>query len=418
MPISWPTAADLMTERPVTLPPDAPISQALGLMRSKGFHEIPVLRRGRMIGMITFESIARRSNRPLATKVEHLLILPPLITPTTPYPELVERLLAAGLRAAPVVGRRGEILGIVTRTDLIRALPDLPQVLGDDSPPVEAVARSANEVVEENELCRHLLTRVRVLEEHPLPVVDRKGRLVGAVGVSDLGKVLWKPVLGGKRDARTSRSVLDVSVGSIMRSPPVTVAAGTSTREAALRMIEEKVSSVFVVEDRRPTGILGQSDLLGLVVGRARPVRPKGHVEDVYVEITGLRGSGDPVLFAEIDDVVARGLHRVARYVQPTLLSLHFAPHATHRTNDLTVEARLHTNHGIFYASHTGWNLLAGVSGLLEDLAGQTRRIRVESRSRRRPRGGAASDSDASVLVDVDLERKIRAATSSEDDEK
>jgi CBS domain-containing protein len=418
MPISWPTAADLMTERPVTLPPDAPISQALGLMRSKGFHEIPVLRRGRMIGMITFESIARRSNRPLATKVEHLLILPPLITPTTPYPELVERLLAAGLRAAPVVGRRGEILGIVTRTDLIRALPDLPQVLGDDSPPVEAVARSANEVVEENELCRHLLTRVRVLEEHPLPVVDRKGRLVGAVGVSDLGKVLWKPVLGGKRDARTSRSVLDVSVGSIMRSPPVTVAAGTSTREAALRMIEEKVSSVFVVEDRRPTGILGQSDLLGLVVGRARPVRPKGHVEDVYVEITGLRGSGDPVLFAEIDDVVARGLHRVARYVQPTLLSLHFAPHATHRTNDLTVEARLHTNHGIFYASHTGWNLLAGVSGLLEDLAGQTRRIREESRSRRRPRGGAASDSDASVLVDVDLERKIRAATSSEDDEK
>jgi CBS domain-containing protein len=272
--------------------------------------------------------------------------------------------------------------------------------------------------VEENELCRHLLTRVRVLEEHPLPVVDRKGRLVGAVGVSDLGKVLWKPVLGGKRDARTSRSVLDVSVGSIMRSPPVTVAAGTSTREAALRMIEEKVSSVFVVEDRRPTGILGQSDLLGLVVGRARPVRPKGHVEDVYVEITGLRGSGDPVLFAEIDDVVARGLHRVARYVQPTLLSLHFAPHATHRTNDLTVEARLHTNHGIFYASHTGWNLLAGVSGLLEDLAGQTRRIREESRSRRRPRGGAASDSDASVLVDVDLERKIRAATSSEDDEK
>jgi CBS domain-containing protein/ribosome-associated translation inhibitor RaiA len=417
MPIPWPTAADLMTPRPVTLPPDAPISQALGLMRSKGFHEIPVMRRGRMIGMITFESIARRSSRPLATKVEHLLILPPLITPTTPYPELVEHLLAAGLRAAPVVGRRGEILGIVSRTDLVRALPELPQVLGDESPPVEAVARSANEVVQEDELCRHLLTRVRVLEEHPLPVVDRKGRLVGAVGVSDLGKVLWKPVTGGKRDARANRSVLDVSVGSIMHAPPVTVTSGASTRDAALLMIAEGVSSVFVVEDRRPTGILGQSDLLGLVVGRARPVGPKGRVEDVYVEITGLRGSGDPVLFAEIDDVVARGLHRVARYVQPSLLSLHFSPHATHRTNDLTVEARLHTNHGIFYASHTGWNLLAGVAGLLEDLAGQTRRIREESRSRRRPRGGASSDSEGNLLVDGDLERRIRAATRADDDE-
>ncbi len=416
MPIAWPTASELMTERPVTLPPEAPISQALGLMRSKGFHEIPVLRRGRLVGLITFESIARRSSRPLATKVEHLLILPPLVTPTTAYPEIVERLLAAGLRAAPVVGRKGELLGIVSRTDLVRAIARDPRLLGEESPAVESVARSATEVVAEDELCRHLLTRVRALEEHPLPVVDRKGRLVGAVGVSDLGKVLWRPVVGGKRDVRSSRIAVDVRVGSIMHAPPVTVAAGTSTADAARRMVEERVSSVFVVEERRPTGVLGQTDLLGLVVGRTRPIGPKGRVEDVYVEITGLRGSGDPVLFAEIDDVVARGLHRVSRYVQPTLLSLHFAPHATHRTNDLTVEARLHTDHGIFYASHTGWNLLAGVAGLLEDLSGQTRRVR-ETRTKRRPRARDGTEADANLSVDVDLERRIRAATDPDEDE-
>ena len=79
MPTSWPTASDLMSARPVSLAPDSPISAALGLMRSKGFHEIPVLRRSRLLGMITFESIARRSSRSLATKVEHLLVLPPLL---------------------------------------------------------------------------------------------------------------------------------------------------------------------------------------------------------------------------------------------------------------------------------------------------------------------------------------------------
>jgi len=99
----------------------------------------------------------------------------------------------------------------------------------------------------------------------------------------------------------------------------------------------------------------------------------------------------------------------VARYVQPTLLSLHFAPHSTHRTNDLTVEARLHTNLGIFYASHTGWNLLAGVSGLLEELAGQTRRVRET----RRKRGGRATPRPAeeSSTGDPDLEQRIRTAT-------
>lgn len=415
MPSSWPTASELMTARPVTLSPDAPISQALGLMRSRGFHEIPVLRRKRLVGMITFESIARRASRSLSTKVEHLLILPPFLTPGMPFPELAERLLAAGLRAAPVVGGRGELLGIVSRSDLVRAMPSLSQLRGPSAPPVEAIAGPADAVVREDELVRRLITQVRLLEEHPLPVVDRKGRLVGAVGIADLGAVLWKPTVGGKRDARANRTDLDVKVGSIMRAPPITVPAGLPAVEAARRMAEENVSSLFVVEGGRPTRVLGQSDLLGLVVGRGRAKPADGRVEDVYVEITGLRGSGDPGLFADIDDVVARGLKRIGRYVQPTLLTLHFAPHATHRTNDLTVEARLHSDRGIFYASHTGWNLLSGVAGLLEELAGQTRRVREVDRPRR-GRTSARAD-EGSTASDPELERKIRAATRRDADE-
>ena len=416
MSLSWPSASELVAARPITLSPDAPISSALGLMRSKGFHEIPVLRRGRLIGMITFESIARRSSSSLTTKVEHLLVLPPLITPTTPFPELAEQLLATGLRAAPVVGRRGELLGVISRSDLVRVLPQIAPLLTRENPTVESIASSVSEVVREDELCRQLFGRVRVLEEHPLPVVDRKGRLVGAVGVSDLGKVLWKPIVGGKRDARARRAVLDVRIGSIMHSPPVTVGAGESWTEAARRMTEENVSSVFVVEHDHPVGILGQADLLNFVVGRARRRPSKARVEDVYVELTGLRGAGDPALFADIDHLVARGLRRVARYVQPTLLSLHFSPHSTHRTSDLTVEARLHTNQGIFYATHTGWNLLAGVSGLLEDLAGQTRRVR-ETRTKRRPVSIRTTGSEEGPVEDPELERKLRALSGDAEDE-
>lgn len=415
MPTSWPTAAELMTPRPVTLPADAPISRALGLMHSRGFHEIPVLRKSRLLGLITFETIARRSGRPLSTKVEHLLVLPPLVTPTSVLPEVAEQLLANGLRAAPVVGRRGELLGIVSRTDIVRSLPNLPPLVGPDAPRVESVASPATEVVREDEMCRKLLARVRLIEEHPMPVVDRKGRLVGAIGITDLGGALWRPVVGGKRDARAGRSPLDVKVGSIMRAPAVTVALGTSATDAARRMTEQKVSSVFVVDAGRPVRVLGQGDLLGLVVGRARRPAAKARVEDVYVEVTGLRGSGDPALLAEIDSVVAKGLRRLARYVQPTLLSLHFVPHATHRTNDLTVEARLHTDHGIFYASHTGWNLLAGVAGLLDDLAGQTRRIR-EARRPARSRASRGEIEEAPA-VDPDLEERIRAATGGDEEE-
>jgi len=416
MPSAWPTASDLMTARPVTLPHDAPISKALGLMRSRQIHEIPVLRNSRLIGMVTLEGIARRGRWSLTTKVEHLLVLPPLILPTTSYSEVAEQLLSTGLRGVPVVGHRGELLGVIGRSDLIRAMPGLTVFRPSEGPTVEQVAHSAGTVVREDEQCRNLLAQLRVLEDHPLPVVDRKGRVVGAVGISDLGEVLWRPTVGGKRDARASRSALEVKVGSIMRSPAVTIPLGAPAVEAARTMTREKVSSVFVVEDGHPTRIVGQADLLSFAISRARPGTARGGIENVYVEITGLRGSVDPGLLAEIDGGVAKGLRRIARYVRPTLLTLHFAPQGTHRTNDLTVEARLFTEQGrIFYASHTGWNLMAGVVGLLDDLAEQTRRASEAPRGRGRRRG-LPPEADEVTSEDPDLEAKLRAVTGDDEE--
>ena len=406
MPDSWPTAAELMTARPVTLPHDAPISQALGVMRARGLHEVPVLRGRRLVGMVTFEGIARRVNHAMTTKVEHLLVLPPLVTAETTFPEIAEALLAAGLRGAPVVGRRGELLGVVSRTDLVRALVGIASLVRPKAPAVEELARSASWVVREDDLCANFVAQIRLLEEHPAPVVDRKGKLVGALGVRDLGAVLWRPSAPGRKDPRRATSGVDVKVGSIMHTPPVTVPLGTDVVTAAALMAREGVSSVFVVEDGRPVRVLGQSDILGFIVGRLRPAaQGKGRVEDVYVEVTGLRGSTDPGLLADIDHLVARGLRRITRSVRPRLLSLHFAPHATHRTSDLTVEARLHTDDGIFYASHTGWNLMAGVAGLLDELDSQTRRTREAKLQRGRRRRSAPAEE--SPVEDPELEAKL-----------
>jgi CBS domain-containing protein/ribosome-associated translation inhibitor RaiA len=411
MPVAWPSAGDLMTARPVTLPHDAPISRALGLMRSRGIHEIPVLQRSRLLGMITFETIARRSSRSVATKVGHLLVVPPLVTPATSLPEVAAELLATGLRAAPVVGRRGELLGVISRTDLVRALPGLS---GVTRAAVEKIGRSASYFVREDDTVRHLFGQIRLLEEHALPVVDRKGRLVGAVGLEDLGSVLWRPTVGGKLDVATPGSALDVEVRSIMHTPALTVAVGVDAIEAARLMSREKVSSVFVIENGRPTRIVAQTDLMSLVVGSVPPAHGRGGVEDVYVEVTGLRGSSDPALLADIDHLVAGSLKRIAHHVRPILLSLHLSPHSTHRTSDLTVEARLHTDGGIFYASHTGWNLMAGISGLMEELTSQVQRSQESRRTkgRRRPLGASAEETEP---VDPDLERRIRSATEDED---
>ena len=410
MPTSWPTAGELMTPRPITVPADAPLSQAIGLMRHHSIHELPVMHRNRLTGMITFESIVRRGNISFATKVTNLMLLPPVVTPTTTYAELAEQLLATNLRAAPVVGKRGELVGVVSRTDLVRVLPGLPAL---SKQTVDTVLSPASLLIQETEPCGNLLAQIRLLEEHPLPVVDRRGRLVGAVGVSDLGRILWRPTTPGKRESERRGSVFDVEVATIMHSPPVTVPGTLSAGDAAALMTREKVSSVFVVEDGRPLGIVSQADLLGLAVGGARKEKTVG---DVYVQITGLRGSGDPAILTEIDRAIAKGLRHVGRHAKPILLSLNVSPHATHRSGDATVQARLHTDRGIYYASQTAWNFFAGVADVMEELAEQVRRTAEEARRRRR-RGGRAPPSDASSSEDRELEAKIRSATGDDEGE-
>jgi CBS domain-containing protein len=401
-----PTARELMTPNPITLSTDAAVSRALGLMRQNSIHEIPVLRNNRLVGLITIESLARRTNLPLSTKVEHLLILPPLITPQTPFSELAEQLIATGLRAAPVVGKKGELLGIVSRTDLVRVIPSLPEVAAHL---VEEVASPPGLLVLETESCGMLLHQIRLLEEHPLPVIDRKGHLVGAVGVADLSQVLWRPTQGGKKDAERPGNALDVEVAMIMHSPALTVPRGTTTGAAARLMSREKVSSVFVVEDGRPTGVVSQGDLLGLAVGQ--PMDTAASVDDVYVQIHGLRASGDPTVLTEVDRLVAKALKHIARNTRPVLLSMHITPHATHRAGDATVVVRLHTDDGVYHSTETGWNFFASIQQALDDLVAQTRKARDERRSRRRRSGRAGAKDDGEPAVDGELEAKIREAT-------
>lgn len=406
MATAWPNAGELMTARPITLPRDAPLSQALGIMRSQRIHEIPVVQNRQVVGMVTFDALARRINLPLSTKVEHLMLLPPIVGTGTGYPELSEQLLASGMRAAPVTGARNELLGVVSRTDLVRALPRI-SVLAEHL--IDEVMAPLSLVLKERDPVRTLLGQeaLRHLETHPLPVVDRKGILTGAVGIADLGEVLWRPTAQGHRDVATRGTVAEVEVRTIMHSPPVTAPRGTTTGAAARRMSQERVSSVFIVDGDRPVGIVSQADLIGLAVGGNAPT--EGTLGDVFVQIQGLRASGDPAILADIDQVIARGLRRIARYVHPVMLNVHFQPHSSHRSAEASVQGRLNTDHEILYASRTGWNFYSALNDLLDELETQARRQKEERpHGIHRPSSRRAAGELDEASTDSELEARLR----------
>lgn len=378
-----PTAADLMTRDPVTLPPDAVVGRALALMKAHRLHEIPVLSKGRLIGMVTMDAIAHHTNLSLSTKVENLLVLPPRLSPSTPWDEVARKLLQSGLRAAPVVDRNDRLQGVVSRTDVVRALPTVSR-LGDAV--VEEVASSLGDVVRERDGVGRLINTVR--DEAPVAVVDRGGRLVGSIGVSDLGEAFWHPKRAGKGDRPRERAgrggVLEVEARTIMRAPAVGVPAGTSVREGVRRMVRAGVSSVFVTAEDQPVGALTQTDLLELAIGGPPSQHPRG---DVFYRLHGFSISSAPTMVQNIDRAVGEGLSRIGRRVPPVLLDLSVHPEGIHRSGHVTVSGRLHTPLGIVRARSSEWDASRGTARVLLQLERQTRRLldrqRRPSRARR-----------------------------------
>jgi tRNA nucleotidyltransferase (CCA-adding enzyme) len=119
------TVADLMSNAPQLLDPSVPIGEAADRMRRFGHEGYPVVENGRVVGLLTRRAVDRA--------VAHGLVDRPVRTAMDPgdlvvYPDdSVERLQRTMVEhdwgQVPVVDRAdGRVIGIVTRTDLLRSL--------------------------------------------------------------------------------------------------------------------------------------------------------------------------------------------------------------------------------------------------------------------------------------------------------
>src|SRR5512136_1593126 len=60
--------ADIMTANPVTVTPRNAIRTAINLMREGGFRRLPVVDRGRLVGVITDRDLRRAANSPYVVR--------------------------------------------------------------------------------------------------------------------------------------------------------------------------------------------------------------------------------------------------------------------------------------------------------------------------------------------------------------
>jgi acetoin utilization protein AcuB len=118
--------ADCMTPEPACLTPDDTLIAAIAVMEAGDFRAVPVTLEGKLVGIITDRDIRRCLQQPDATKISAIMSTnPTCISPDDSVNEAVRMILSCKIGGLPVI-KEDKLVGIITTTDILKAVLGLP----------------------------------------------------------------------------------------------------------------------------------------------------------------------------------------------------------------------------------------------------------------------------------------------------
>ncbi len=300
-------AQDIMTKEVRTLTLDHTVSACIRLMKTLGFHHIPLLdtpfegdKKPHFVGVVSDRDVLRMTSlsidKPGGQETDRRALRQLLaqlvernvktVSPETPMPEIITTMLDNHIDMVPVIVAE-EIVGIITTTDVIRVFLKLGKTLHqlcpdmDDSPlPAGAnplhkwISQTVRDIMTEqvisltpqDELFRAIDTMQEGEFRH-IPITDEQGKLLGIISDRDILRHLH---YAGRRPLQRQKKFHDhlfrydpgfinlmMSLETIMTGKVTHVPPETSAYTAAEKLLKSKVDCLPVVDD--------QNNLMGIV---------------------------------------------------------------------------------------------------------------------------------------------------------
>lgn len=125
--------SDVMTKNPLTVDSETPIFEAKGIMKENNIRRLPVVDKGKLVGIITERMILEASPSPATSlsihevhyliskmKVKDIMVRNPItISPDTTFKDVLLLGQEKRIGSFPVVDK-GKLVGITTESDLVR----------------------------------------------------------------------------------------------------------------------------------------------------------------------------------------------------------------------------------------------------------------------------------------------------------
>ncbi len=356
-------AKDIMGEKLPHAEPNDTVSDVIGLMMKYNLEEVPVVQDGQVVGVLSDTLFTERRNLSFSTKLENVIHRGPSVDEDDSIVDVSELLLSSDYRGVPVTSKSGVYIGFLTRKNLTEVIPKLGELkktmVKEFMTPSPATIQSHEDITKAKALMEEYDVRV-------LPVVDKRGKLLGMVGIKDFMEEGFWPMKSRmsrqeKGDRTGERESQEIEVQSIMSEPPITTDPDSTIHDAAEKMIEHDISTLVVTKNDEIIGVLTRYDLIEILAS----FREK---KEVYVQINGVE-EGGPEVYDQMYDLIQGFLEKINKVLKPLVLNVHVVSHRKEGTQrKYSVRLRLSTDHGMLYAKEIDWNMMKALDDALDSL--------------------------------------------------
>ena len=341
-----------------TVSVDDRIADALAVMKQSNYQDVPVLDGSEFVGMVSYASILRKKSVTLDAKVKNLVRNLPTVSKDMEITKIAEMMVSSNCRQLPILNGK-KVVGVIERNRLIDIARDIKalkeiRVWEIMSNPVESV--KANDLMDALELM--------IREDYrTIPVVNDANNVIGIVGMREIIDNNWKKenkTIGDLEKSARSQ----ITVESIATTSAKTISWDADLAEAVDIMVENRFSTLPVVEGKDLVGIITEYDILELISAcRERDM--------LFVQISGLEDDEKDyvdVIYADIEAMVAK----VSKIYKPESFTMHVSRYNDNGGNfKYSISARLFINGTAIISKEVGWDLTKTAADLITKMEDQ-----------------------------------------------
>ncbi len=366
---------DIMSKVEWSVEPLDPLSEALGKMKKYKVRELPVMENGKLKGLLTFRTLARRRKVAISAHVKSFMISPPKVKTTDKVYKVAERLITRDFASLPVT-HKSDVIGMISRRDIIKLLKE-DEVLRNST--VESVMNFAPTTVSLGIGMKKALTLIDLSGETSAAVVDDDGKFMGSVTTKDLVTFLESPRnRPHKGDFHGEKSKRDRTIDSITTTPATLSRTDPFYRVIDL-MIKNDTPIIYVLDDNELAGSINEVDILEVFLkgpARGGPLIQIAGIDDVKL-----------MDVSELNGLISGYVSKLERFISVSSVTVRIRHHHHDSDDDkYTVNVKLMTSTEVIVREAYDWDLSVAIGTAFDHIEHQVKKEKEIKNDKKRKR--------------------------------